>query len=118
MLFFSPASFLEYAWTIHNPPPRPAWGDGLLCTTTLPAQEAAMAQVNTRTPVRYPAWQREYEAAAFEDDPQKLHVLVSGAQAAIARRLQSLAIESWDERQAMNNAITFLRLLERQQTHA
>ena len=74
-----------------------------------------MAPLNTRSPVRYPSWQRQYEAAVLEDDPQKLHMLVSDAQAAIARRLQSLSLESCGERQAINNAVTLLRLLEREQ---
>jgi hypothetical protein len=77
-----------------------------------------MAQVNARSPVRYPAWQREYEAVASEDDPQKQHQLLDEAQSAIAKRLQSLAFEGCDsERQAINNALTFLRLLEHKQTH-
>ena len=78
-----------------------------------------MAHMNARSPVRYPAWQREYEAAVLASDPQEQHVLVSDAQAAIARRLQSLAFGNCDsERQAINNAVTFLRLLERDHTHA
>jgi hypothetical protein len=77
-----------------------------------------MAQVNARSAVRYPTWQREYEAAALEDDPQKQHQLVCDARSAIAKRRQSLAIENGDsEWQAINNALTFLRLWEREHTH-
>ena len=78
-----------------------------------------MAQLHARSPVRYPTWQREYEAAALEDDPQKQRQLVCDAQSAIATRLQSLAIENCEsERQAINNALTFLRLLEHECTRA
>jgi len=77
-----------------------------------------MAEVNARSPVRYPAWQREYEAVALEDDPKKKHRLLCDAQSAIVKRLQSLTCEdSESERQAINNAMTFLRLLEREHTH-
>lgn len=31
-----------------------------------------MAQLETRSPVQAPFWQREYEAAVLEDDPRKL----------------------------------------------
>jgi hypothetical protein len=66
------------------------------------------------TPVRYPAWQREYEAAVLELDPGKLHGLLMNARAAIARRLESLKHENLpDERAAIANAMIFLRLLAR-----
>ena len=64
------------------------------------------------TPVRYPAWQREYEAAILEIDPVKVKALVGIAQAAIQGRLASLTHEHCSgERDAIANALMFLRLL-------
>jgi hypothetical protein len=75
-----------------------------------------MAQVNARSAVRYPTWQREYEAAALEDDPQKA---ASTCLRCTLRNCEaSPEIENWDsEWQAINNALTFLRLWEREHTH-
>ena len=62
------------------------------------------------TPVRYPAWQREYEAAVLELDPGKQHGLLINARGAIARRLASLKDENLpNERAAIANAMIFLR---------
>jgi len=64
------------------------------------------------TPVRYPAWQREYETAILEVDPSKVQALITKAQAAIQARLESLTHEDRPaERDAIANALMFLRLL-------
>jgi len=66
------------------------------------------------TPVRYPAWQREYEAAILEIDPVRVKALISIAHAAIHGRLGSLTHEHCPgERDAIANALMFLRLLAR-----
>lgn len=64
------------------------------------------------TPVRYPAWQREYEAAILNVDPVKVNALVSIAHAAIQGRVEFLSREHCPgERDAIANALMFLRLL-------
>ena len=71
-----------------------------------------MIRQELHTPVRYPAWQREYEAAILEVDPTKVLDLINIAQAAIQGRLASLSQEDrpaeWD---AIANALMFLRLM-------
>ena len=71
-----------------------------------------MTACGRHTPVRYPAWQREYEAAILEVDPVKVKALISIAHGAIQGRLESLTPEhcrgEWD---AIANALMFLRLL-------
>lgn len=64
------------------------------------------------TPVRYPSWQREYEAAILEVDPLKVQALIRNAQAAIQGRLESLTHEDRPaECDAIANALMFLNLL-------
>ena len=64
------------------------------------------------TPVRYPAWQREYEAAIFEVEPAKLKELITSAHDAIQGRLESITAEHCSaEQNAIANALMFLRLL-------
>lgn len=71
-----------------------------------------MTARGSHTPVRYPAWQREYEAAILEVDPVKVSALASIAHAAIRGRLESLTAEHCSsERDAIANALMFLRLL-------
>jgi len=71
-----------------------------------------MIRNELHTPVRYPAWQREYEAAVLERDPAKACELISNAQAAIQECLDSLMYEDCPgERDAIANALMFLRLL-------
>lgn len=71
-----------------------------------------MTACGRHTPVRYPAWQREYEAAILEVDPAKLKELITSAHAAIQGRLESLTAEHCSsERDAIANALMFLRLL-------
>lgn len=71
-----------------------------------------MTACGGHTPVRYPAWQREYEAALLEIDPIKVKALIGIAHAAIQGRLESLTAERCSsERDAIANALMFLRLL-------
>jgi hypothetical protein len=67
------------------------------------------------TALRYPEWQRPYQAALFELDPKKLAQHVAEAEAAIFKRLQQLS-ESQDgetERQVIEGAICALKILKR-----
>ena len=71
-----------------------------------------MTACGSHTPVRYPAWQHEYEAAMLEVDPVKVTELISIAHAAIQERLESLNHERCPgESDAIANALMFLRLL-------
>ena len=68
--------------------------------------------------LRYPAWQREYEASLHEPDPKKLLERVHAVEAAIFNRLSELAqtSESTDhkaEEQAIAEALRTLRVLKR-----
>ena len=68
--------------------------------------------------LRYPAWQRAYEAALLELDRKKLLERVHTAEAVIFNRLQALAQipdspEHAAERQAMEDALNALRVLKR-----
>jgi hypothetical protein len=67
------------------------------------------------TTLRYPQWQRPYQAALLELDPQKLAQHVAEAEAAIFKRLQQLS-QSQDgetERQVIEGAICALKILKR-----
>ena len=69
--------------------------------------------------LRYPAWQREYEASLVEPDPKKLLECVHKAEAAIFNRLQEMAQSSGSpdhkaERQAIEDALANLRVLQRE----
>ena len=71
---------------------------------------------STSPTIKYPHWQREFEAALLESDPQKLRQLVEAAEAAIFVRSQALA-ESADrhaEQQAISDAIRTLRAIQRE----
>lgn len=77
-----------------------------------------MAYQNTHTPVRYPAWQRQYEAAILELDSRKRPALIQNALVAVTRRLEYLGgRDCGAERDAIANAIMFLQLLERAVLH-
>ena len=59
---------------------------------THPAITYAMTQQDSSpSSLRYPAWQREYEASLHEPDPKKLLERVHAGEAAIFNRLQELA---------------------------
>src|SRR5260370_18244945 len=75
-------------------------------------------QGSSPSTLRYPAWQREYEASLHEPDPKKLLERVHTVEAAIFNRLQELAqtSESTDhkaEEQAIAEALRTLRVLKR-----
>jgi len=65
--------------------------------------------------LKYPMWQREFEAALREDDPQTLWQRVHAAEAAIFARTQALegSAEQLAERQAISQAIRTLRAIQR-----
>ena len=68
--------------------------------------------------VRYPAWQRQYEAALHEPDLKKLLERVHTVEAAIFTRLQELAQSSENtdhkaEEEAIAEALRILRVLMR-----
>ena len=66
--------------------------------------------------MKYPYWQREFEAALREGDPQSLRQRVDGAEAALFLRLQALvgSAEEHDERQAISDAFKTLRVIQRE----
>lgn len=66
--------------------------------------------------IKYPHWQREFEAAVSEGDPQSLRQRVDAAEAALFLRLQALAesAEGEQERQAISKAIGTLRAIQRE----
>ena len=66
--------------------------------------------------LRYPEWQRPYQAALLEVDPKKLGERVAETEAAIFKRLQQLS-NSQDgqaERQLIQGAISALKILKRE----
>ena len=87
--------------------------------TTHPMATYAMTQPDSSpSNLRYPAWQREYEAALHEPDPKKLLERVYAVEAAIFNRLQELAQTSENtdhkaEEQAIAEALRTLRVLKR-----
>jgi len=85
---------------------------------THPVTTYAMTQHSSPSNLRYPAWQREYEASLHEPDPKKLLERVHAVEAAIFNRLQDLAqtSESTDhkaEEQTIAEALRTLRVLKR-----
>jgi hypothetical protein len=70
---------------------------------------------STSHTIKYPHWQREFEAALREGDPQSLRQRVDAAEAALFRRLQALAgsAEGDAERQAISDARETLRVIQR-----
>ena len=75
-------------------------------------------QGTSSSDVSYPAWQPEYKAALLELDPKKLRERVQAAEEAIFNRLQELAQnsnsqENKAERQAIEDALTNIRVLQR-----
>jgi hypothetical protein len=87
--------------------------------TTHPVATYAMTQQDSSpSNLRYPAWQRQYEAALHEPDPKKLLERVYAVEAAIFNRLQELAQTSENtdhkgEEQAIAEALRTLRVLKR-----
>jgi hypothetical protein len=70
---------------------------------------------DTPTPtIKYPQWQREFEAAIGEADPQSLRQRVDVAEAALFLRSQELAGSAQDqaEQQAISKAMETLRAIQ------
>jgi len=65
--------------------------------------------------LRYPEWQRPYQAALLEGDPKKLAEHVWEAEAAIFQRLQKLntSQDGRAERDAIQDALNGLKVLKR-----
>ena len=77
--------------------------------------DSALSQSSFAPALRYPEWQRPYQAALLEVDPKKLAERVAEAEVAIFNRLQALS-QSQDghgERQAIQNAIGGLKGIKR-----
>ena len=71
---------------------------------------------STSHTIKYPHWQREFEAAIREGDPESLRQRVDAAEAAIFLRSQAL-VESapgHGEQQAISDAIQTLRAIQRE----
>ena len=68
-----------------------------------------------REVLRYPDWQKPYQDALIEVDEKKLLERLSVAEAAISKRLQALAAgaDHHAERQAIHDALAFIRVLKR-----
>jgi hypothetical protein len=66
--------------------------------------------------IKYPHWQREFEAALLEGDPQTLRQRVDAAEAAIFLRSQALvgSAQGHGEQQAISDAIRTLRAIQRE----
>jgi hypothetical protein len=64
--------------------------------------------------IKYPHWQREFEAALLEGDPQTLRRRVDAAEAAIFLRSQALVgtAQGDAEQQAISDAIRTLRSIQ------
>jgi hypothetical protein len=71
---------------------------------------------STSQNIKYPHWQREFEAVLLEDDPQKLRQRVDAAEAAIFLRSQALggSAQGHAEQQAISDAIRTLRAIQRE----
>lgn len=66
--------------------------------------------------MKYPHWQREFEAALVDGDPQTLRQRVDAAEAALFLRSQALAGSAPDdpEHQAISDAVRTLRAIQRE----
>ena len=66
--------------------------------------------------ILYPQWQNEYAAALLETNPQELSGRVEAAETAIFNRIQTISQSSdhQAERQAIEDALTALRVLKRE----
>jgi len=76
-----------------------------------------MADPNSSSPeILYPEWQREYRAALLELNPKKMQERVTAAETVIFKRLQAMSRSADDhaERQAIEDALTGLRILKRE----
>jgi len=77
-----------------------------------------MTEQETALPnsIKYPHWQREFEAALVEGDTQTLRQRVDAAEAALFLRSQALAGGASDspEQQAIADAVRTLRAIQRE----
>lgn len=66
--------------------------------------------------LKYPHWQREFEAAILEGDPKTLRERVDAAEAALFLRLQALAgnAEGQAEQRAIADAMQTLRAIQKE----
>ena len=66
--------------------------------------------------IKYPHWQREFEAALREGDPQSLRQRVDVAEAALFLRSQALvgSAQGHAEQQAISDAIRTLRAIQKE----
>jgi hypothetical protein len=66
--------------------------------------------------IKYPHWQREFEAALLEGDTQTLRQRVDAAETAIFLRSQALVgnAQGHAERQAISDAIRTLRAIQKE----
>jgi hypothetical protein len=71
---------------------------------------------STSQNIKYPHWQREFEAALLEGDPQTLRQRVHAAETAIFLRSQALvgSAQEHAEQQAISDAIRILRSIQRE----
>jgi hypothetical protein len=68
---------------------------------------------STSENIKYPHWQREFEAALREEDPESLRQRVDAAEAAIFVRSQALVDSPHaQEQQAMSDATRTLRAIQ------
>ena len=75
-----------------------------------------MAEASLLSPkILYPEWQNELRAALLELDREKLRERITTAEAAIFNRLQAISHDPDHvaERQAIEDALTSLRVLKR-----
>jgi hypothetical protein len=66
--------------------------------------------------IKYPHWQREFEAALLGGDPQSLRQRVDAAEAALFLRSQALAgsAQGHPEQQAISDALRTLRTIQKE----
>jgi hypothetical protein len=83
---------------------------------TFPGELMTGRNMVTSPEIKYPAWQREFEAALGDGDPQTLRQRVDAAEGAIFLRSQALAGNAQEaaERQAISEAIRSLRAIQRE----
>jgi hypothetical protein len=71
---------------------------------------------STPETLKYPHWQREFDAAIQEGDPKTLRQRVDAAEAALFLRLQALAgnAEGQAEQRAIADAMRTLRAIQKE----
>jgi len=71
---------------------------------------------STSQDIKYPHWQREFEAALREGDPESLRQRVDAAEAALFLRSQALvgSAQGRSEQQAISDAMRTLRTIQKE----